>query len=259
MMLQDKTVLVTGVGAGLGRAVAAGVLRDGGRVVLGARDADKLADLATELDPSGDRVAHQATDVTDAEQCRDLAMLATSRFGGLDGVVQVAAQEVMGGITRTSDDEWQSVLTTNVVGTMHVLAAAAAAMGDGGGSFVIIGSQTFRTSSGAAQQTAYAASKGALHSAMFHAAWELGPRRIRVNMIVPSWMWGPAVQGFVRAQAERRGVSEDDVTAPIRAAMPLGEIPTVQDVAESALFLCSDRARMITGQTLFVNAGNFMT
>jgi NAD(P)-dependent dehydrogenase (short-subunit alcohol dehydrogenase family) len=258
-VLEDKTVIVTGVGAGLGHALAAGVLRDSGRVVLGARDGDKLAALAAELDPGGERVAHQATDVTDAEQCRSLVALATSRFGGVDGVVQVAAHEVMGGITRTSDDDWQQVLSTNVVGTMHVLAAAAEAMGERGGSFVIIGSQTFRTSSAAAQQTAYAASKGALHSAMFHAAWELGPKKIRVNMVVPSWMWGPAVQAFVRAQAERRGVDEDAVTAPIKAAMPLGEIPTVEDVADAAIFLCSDRARTITGQTLYVNAGNFMT
>ena len=258
VMLEGKTIVVTGVGAGLGQAVAEGVLRDGGRVVLGARSGEKLAGLAAALD-GGDRVAHQATDVTDAAQCVALAELAVSRFGAIDGVVQVAAREAMGGIGRTSHDDWHAVLETNVVGTMHVLAATTEAMGDAGGSFVIIGSQTSRTSGRAAQQTAYAASKGALHSAMFHAAWELGPRRIRVNMIVPSWMWGPAVQGFVRAQAERRGVTEDDVTAPIRAAMPLGEIPTVQDVAESAIFLCSDRARMITGQTLFVNAGNFMT
>ena len=224
-MLEDKTVVITGVGPGLGHALAAGVLRDGGRVALGARDGEKLAGLASELDPSGERVAHQPTDVTDAEQCEALVALAVSRFGTVDGVVQVAAQEVIGGITRTSDDDWQAVLTTNVLGTMHVLGAAADAMGERGGSFVIIGSQTFRTSSGAAQQTAYAASKGALHSAMFHAAWELGPKKIRVNMIVPSWMWGPAVQAFVRAQAERRGVDEDVVTAPIKAAMPLRPDP----------------------------------
>jgi NAD(P)-dependent dehydrogenase (short-subunit alcohol dehydrogenase family) len=258
-MLQDKTVVVTGVGAGLGHAIAAGVLHDGGRVVVGARDGDRLTKLASELDPGGERVAHQVTDVTEAEQCRALLELATSRFGGVDGVVQVAAHEVIGGIARTSDADWQRVLSTNVVGTMHVLAAATDAMSERGGSFVIIGSQTFRTSSGAAQQTAYAASKGALHSAMFHAAWELGPRKIRVNMVVPSWMWGPSVEAFVRAQAERRGIDEDAVTAPIKAAMPLGEIPAVEDVADAVIFLCSDRARTITGQTLYVNAGNYMT
>ena len=57
----------------------------------------------------------------------------------------------------------------------------------------------------------------------------------------------------------RRGVDEDAVTAPIKSTMPLGEIPTVENVADAAIFLCSDRARMITGQTLYVNAGNFMT
>jgi NAD(P)-dependent dehydrogenase (short-subunit alcohol dehydrogenase family) len=259
MMLEGKTVVVTGAGAGLGHAVAAAVLRDGGNVVLGARDGDRLGALADALDATGDRVAHRVTDIDDADQCRALAELAVTRFGRLDAAVQVAAREAMGGVRRTSDADWQAVLTTNVVGTMHVLAATSDAMGDGGGSFVVIGSQTFRTSSPAGQQVAYAASKGALHSAMFHAAWELGPRRIRVNTVVPSWMWGPTVAGFFQAQAERRGVTEDEVTAPIRAAMPLGEIPTVADVAEAAVFLCSERARTITGQTLYVNAGNFMT
>ena len=87
----------------------------------------------------------------------------------------------------------------------------------------------------------------------------LGPQRIRVNMIVPSWMWGPAVQQFVKFQADRRKVDETVVVAEIAAPMPLGEIPTVEDVAESVVFLCSDRSRMITGQTLYVNAGNHMT
>ena len=93
---------------------------------------------------------------------------------------------------------------------------------------------------------------------MFHLAKELGPRRIRVNMIVPSWMWGPAVQGFVAGQAQRRGVDEAQVVAEIAAPMPLGEIPTVEDVAEPR---CSSAptARTITGQSLFVNAGNHMT
>jgi NAD(P)-dependent dehydrogenase (short-subunit alcohol dehydrogenase family) len=103
---------VTGVGPGLGHALATGVLRDRGRVVIGARDGEKLARLAAELDPGGERVAHQAADVTDAEQCRSLVALAVARFGGVDGVVQVAAHEVMGGVARTSDDDWRRVLST---------------------------------------------------------------------------------------------------------------------------------------------------
>jgi len=257
--LDGKTIVVTGSGAGLGRAVASHVLRDGGNAVLAARDGPALEDLARGLDPSGEHVAARTTDIGDADQCRDLAAFSADRFGTIDGVVQIAAQEVMGGLGRTTDNDWRAVLDTNVLGTVHVMSAITEVMNGAGGSIVLIGSQTFRVSNGAMQQTAYAASKGALHSAMFHAAWELGPRRIRVNMVVPSWMWGPAVQQFVRTSAERRGVDEEVVTAPIKRAMPLGEIPTVDDVAEAVVFLSSDRARMITGQTLFVNAGNHMT
>ena len=258
-MLDGKTVVVTGVGPGLGGEVAKLVLRDGGNVVIGARNGSKLAELADGLDPSGARVAHQATDIADTEQCAALAGLALDRFGGIDGVVQVAANEIQGGLARTSDDDWAAVLAANVTGTMHVVSATVDALGEGGGSIVIIGSQTFRVAGMRAQQTAYAASKGALHAALFHQAKELGPQRIRVNMIVPSWMWGPAVQQFVKFQADRRKVDETVVVAEIAAPMPLGEIPTVEDVAESVVFLCSDRSRMITGQTLYVNAGNHMT
>ena len=258
-MLDGKTVVVTGVGRGLGGEVARLVLRDGGNVVLGARDASRLAAFAGDLDGTGDRIAHLTTDITDAEQCSALAALAVERFGGIDGVVQVAANEIQGGLARTSDEDWAAVLAANVNGTMHVVQATVDALADGGGSIVMIGSQTFRVSALRAQQTAYAASKGALHAAMFHLAKELGPRKIRVNMIVPSWMWGPAVQQFVQFSAERRGVDASVVVAEIAEPMPLGEIPTVADVAESAVFLCSDRARMITGQSLYVNAGNHMT
>jgi len=105
---------------------------------------------------------------------------------------------------------------------------------------------------------AYAASKGALLSAMFYMAKELGPDRIRVNMVVPTWMWGPPVQMYATWQAKQRGVTEAEVVAEITAGMPLGEIPADEDVAEAVLFFCSDRARMITGQSLMVNAGEVM-
>jgi NAD(P)-dependent dehydrogenase (short-subunit alcohol dehydrogenase family) len=86
---------------------------------------------------------------------------------------------------------------------------------------------------------------------------ELGPRGIRVNTVVPTWMWGPPVEGYVQWQAQERGVSPDDVIAEIAANMPLGEIPRDEDVAEAVEFLLSRRARMISGQKIFVNAGEY--
>ena len=92
-MLEDKTVIVSGVGPGLGREIATFALRDGANVVIGARTEEKLEKTAAELDPSGARIAYRATDVTDADSCRGLVEKAVERFGGLDAVVQVAAYE----------------------------------------------------------------------------------------------------------------------------------------------------------------------
>jgi NAD(P)-dependent dehydrogenase (short-subunit alcohol dehydrogenase family) len=259
MVVDGKTVVVTGVGPGLGGEVARIVMRDGGNVVLAARTGPKLEKFAAELDPTGARVAWRATDINNADDCRALMDLALERFGAVDGIVQVAAYDsFMGGLDETGDDDWREVLATNVTGTMHVVSAAAHAMGDRGGSIVLIGSQS-SVLPAVMFQLAYASSKGALTAAMFHLAKELGPRKIRVNQVVPTWMWGPPVEGYVQYASSTRGVSEDVVKAEITARMPLGEIPADEDVAEATVWLCSERARMITGQTLYVNAGEFMT
>lgn len=258
MILEGKTLVVTGVGPGLGREVARIALRDGANVVLAARRREKLEAAARELDPSGKRVALSPTDITDAAQCQKLVATAEGRFGGLDGVVQVAALDLLfGGVMEASDADWQASFATNVMGPVHVVRAAAPALERrGGGSIVLIGSQSSLYPQ--IPQAAYASAKGGLHSAMYCMAQEFGPKRIRVNSVVPTWMWGPPVQAYVDGEARRRGVPVDEVVAEIKRRFPLGEIPADEDVAEAVVFLCSDRARMITGQALLVNAGELL-
>ena len=94
MILEGKTILVSGVGPGLGREVASRVLRDGGNVVVGARKAESLESTAKELDPSGARILAHSFDITDEEACRGIVAAAEERFGRLDGIAQVAAAEV---------------------------------------------------------------------------------------------------------------------------------------------------------------------
>lgn len=258
MILEGKTLVVSGVGPGLGREVARIALRDGANVVLGARRREKLEAAARELDPSGKRVAIAPTDITDAAQCQTLVATAVERFGGLDAVAQVAALDLLfGGVMEASDDDWRASFATNVIGPIHLVRAAAPALERrGGGSIVLIGSQSSFYPQ--IPQAAYASAKGGLHSAMFGMAKEFGPKRIRVNSVVPTWMWGPPVQAYVDGEAKRRGVPVAEVVGEIKRRFPLGEIPADEDVAEAVVFLCSDRARMITGQALFVNAGELM-
>lgn len=256
-VLQDKVVLVSGAGVGLGREIAAAAVRDGARVVLGARKEDNLRAIAEEVDPGGERVAYQSTDMTKPEQCERLVGVAVEKFGGLDAVVNVAARPAFGGLDGADLGQWRKVLDTNVMGTLQMTQAALPALKDGGGSVVLIGSQSMFKPQLPEGEAAYAIAKGALHAAMWQLAYELGPHKIRVNTVVPTWMWGPPVQFYVKYQAEQRGVGEEQVVGELTANMPLGKIPADEDVAEAVVFFASDRSRMVTGQTLFVNAGEY--
>ncbi|MDH4168772.1 MAG: SDR family oxidoreductase [Acidimicrobiia bacterium] len=257
-MLENKTIAVIGVGPGLGGEVATGAVRDGANVVIAARTEAKLIELADQLDPSGARVHPCRIDVADPDAGQTLVEAATDRFGGIDALVQVAAVDsVMGGVLGTDLDAFESTYRVNVAGPLRIIQAVAPVMEQGGGgSVVLIGSQSAHLAQ--ILQTAYAASKGAMESAMVHLAAELGPLGIRVNTVIPTWMWGPPVQAYVQWQAGERDVPEDDIKAEIMSRMVLDRIPADEDVAEAALFFCSDRARSITGQSLMVNAGEIM-
>jgi NAD(P)-dependent dehydrogenase (short-subunit alcohol dehydrogenase family) len=259
MILQGKTVIVSGVGPGLGGEVARLALRDGANVVIGARNPVKLEAIAKQIDPAGQRVAAHAFDITDAAACESLVAFAEKRFGGVDALVQVAAFDaVFGTLATTKADDWRRVMEVNVIGTTQLCRAAVPALEKrGGGALVLIGSQSYAHPPDT-PQLAYAASKGALMSAMFHMAKELGPKKIRVNTVVPTWMWGPPVQGYVEWQARERKVDSSVVKAEIERKFPIGEIPADEDVAEVAVLFCSDRMRMVTGQFLRVDGGEKM-
>ncbi|HEY8527935.1 MAG TPA: SDR family oxidoreductase [Acidimicrobiales bacterium] len=257
MIVEGKTIVVSGVGAGLGREVAAAALRDGANVVLGARTAASLEKIAGELDPGGERLAWRATDITDRDQCAALAATAIERFGRIDGLVNCAALDsIFGGLEDADWDEWRRAVDVNLLGTMQMTQAALPGLKQRGGSIVLIGTQSVHRCQ--VPQLAYAATKAGLLGAMTHLVSELGPHRIRVNVVTPSWMWGPPVEAYVNMTAQARGVEPEAVVGEITAGMPLGEIPTDGDVAEAALFFLSDRSRMITGQTLLVNAGEYL-
>ncbi|MBK7951859.1 MAG: SDR family oxidoreductase [Deltaproteobacteria bacterium] len=258
MLVKDKTVVVVGVGPGLGSEVAAAALRDGANVVVAARRKDELAEAAKSLDPSGKRILAVPTDVTDDAQCNAL-MEAAVKFGRLDAVVLVAAMDrAFGGLENTNPADWATCVSVNVMGAAFICRAASKQMKKtGGGSLVLIGSQSMWYPP-MAPQIAYAASKGGLLSAMYHMVHELGPQKIRVNMVIPTWMWGPPVEGFVKGEAKRQGVSEDVIIQSITKNMPLGEIPKDDDVANACMFFCSDYSRMVTGETLLVNAGEIL-
>ena len=258
MILEGKTVLVTGVGGGLGRECASAALREGANVVIAARSADVLEATAAELDPTGGHVSAHVTDITDAESCDALVAHALDRFGSVDALAQVAAYEnVWGGLHDLRFEAWRKAFETNVLGALTVLRPVARAMQAGdGGSVVLIGSQSMFQP--ALPQSGYAASKGALLSTMYYLADELGADNIRVNMVVPSWMWGPNVEMYVNGTATNQGVEPAEVLEGIAGRFPLRRMTEDGEVADVAVFFASDYAKAVTGQHLMVNSGEMM-
>jgi NAD(P)-dependent dehydrogenase (short-subunit alcohol dehydrogenase family) len=253
-LLEDKVVIVSGVGPGLGRAIAQAAGRDGARVVLAARNEAYLKEVADTL-PDALPVP---TDITDPEQCSRLVDAAVNHYGGLDAVVNSAFQP---GDLKTFEKSdlarWRNLFEVNTFGALQVTQAAVPALrARGRGAVVFVNSMVIRKT-GAIAEGGYAATKGALFAAARVLAHELGPDRIRVNSVVPGWMWGPNVQAYVDYMAQKRGVEPEVVKAEINAPMALPEIPTSDEVAEAVIFLASDRASAITGQTLDVNGGEY--
>jgi NAD(P)-dependent dehydrogenase (short-subunit alcohol dehydrogenase family) len=259
MILDGKVIAVVGVGPGLGREVVRLALRDGARVALGARTAARCEEAAGALDPGGDRTLAAAVDVDDQGSVDAFVAAAVARFGRLDGVAVVAANvTTITEATGIDDDVWRASFETNVLGPLHVSRAVRAGFeAAGGGALVFVGTQAaYDPKPGMA---AYGVTKAGTQIGLVHyLARELGAARVRVNCVETSWMLGPLVQGYMEMMAKDQGVTAAEVVAGIAAGWPIPDMPLDEDVAESIVFLLSDRARMITGQTLRVNAGEHL-
>ncbi len=257
--LEGKNVLISGVGRGLGREVAEVALREGARVALGARSTDVVADIATELDGTGERAVALRLDVSKPDACAQFAAEAAGRLGKVDALINLAALDaVIGGLDGADWDSWHQMFEVNVFGAMYLVDAAIPHFAQLGGAIVFVGSQTMYLPPPRLPQAGYAASKAAVIGAMRHLTIELGRRGIRINSVAPGWMWGPAVEGYVQYRAQKTGVTEEEAKAEITDQLPLKEMASDTDVAEAIVFLASDRARGITGQSLLVNAGEYM-
>ncbi len=258
-MLEGKVVLVAGVGEGLGRETAEVAFREGARVVLGARRFEVVEQVADSLDGTRQRALPVRLDVTDQQACADFAAAAVEAYGQVDVLVNLAAfDSVFGGVEGADWDGWRQMIEVNLFGSLFMVEACLPHFPDRGGAVVFVGSQTMFDPPARMPQAGYAASKGAVLGAMRHMTHELGRRHIRVNNVAPGWMWGPPVEGYVKYRAQKNNVPEEEVLAELTKTMPLGEMATDGDVAEAIIFLASERAHGITGQSLLVNAGEYM-
>jgi NAD(P)-dependent dehydrogenase (short-subunit alcohol dehydrogenase family) len=257
MLLKDKVAIVSGVGPGLGRATALALAREGAAVGLAARTEARVREVADEIEAMGGRALPVATNIADPDQCRRIADATAVEFGGLDVLVNSAFRGDPNQAFEDVDlEKWRKVYDVNVFGSLHLTKAALPHLkARGGGSIVFVNSMSARKIR--LNEGGYASSKGALLTAAQVLAKELGQYQIRVNSVVPGWIWGPNVQTYVDWQVAERGITAEEAVAEIEQDIPLGFIPPQEDVAEAIVFFASDMAKVITGQSLDVNGGEY--
>lgn len=254
--MAGRVALVVGAGPGIGRACALALGGAGSDVVVAARRAQPLTDLAAEVArTTGRAVEPIVADLADPSSCAAAVSRSVERFGGLDVLVTVAAAGGGGtDVDRADWDDWRHAFEVNVIGTLEASRCAARSMAArGGGAIVHVG--TFGTRTLPARQAAYTATKQAMLAASRTLARELGSDGVRVNAVSPGYTTGDNLDALVAAVAARTGQSPSDVSAGLARTAALGRHVDPDDIAEAVLFLCSDRARSITGVELPVTAG----
>lgn len=255
MLLAGKTCIVSGVGPGLGKEIALAFAREGADVALGARTESYLAEVQAEIESLGRRAVYAPTDITDSAQCDRLVDTAQRAFGRVDVLVNNAfAIDPFVPFESVDLDQWRAVLDVTLFGGLELVRGVTPLMKDqGGGSIVFVNSMLIRKILVA--QGGYTIAKGALVTAAHVLAKELGAYKIRVNSIVPGWMWGPNVQAYLQILAAESGRTEQSHYDEVAAQIPLGRIPTDEECADAAVFFASDLSSVITGQSLDVNGG----
>jgi NAD(P)-dependent dehydrogenase (short-subunit alcohol dehydrogenase family) len=239
LRLDGRRFIVVGAGLGIGRQTAHALSEAGARLACVDVEADRARDVAAEV--GGVAVVGDATRRADAEQVFDAA---TGALGGLDGVVDIVGMARYATLLDVDDDEWDwhfDVVLRHAYLTVQLGGRRLAA--GSGGALAFVASVSGLTS--APRHAAYGAAKAALMSLVRSAAVELGPAGVRVNAVAPGVVWTPRVSAMLGEEGRARNV----------ANTPLRRVALPADIAAALLFLCSDLASYVTGQTLVVDGG----
>ena len=257
MLLDGKVAIVSGIGPGMGRDISLALAEQGADIVLGGRTESKLEGVAKEVEALGRRALPVRCDVVDPDACIELADRAAAELGGVDILVNNAfhggdAKSVLDADLRA----WRDVIDINLFGALHMTRAVVPHMEERGKGYIVM-INTMSTERIQAHFGSYTASKSALKGVSRTLARELGPKGIRVNAIHPGYIWGDSVEWYFNHQAEKRGVTFQEVYDEVASETCLGYLPSSEEIAGAVVFFASDLAKAVTGQSIGVNAGHW--
>jgi len=243
--LRDRVVVVTGAASGMGRAIARAADREGARLVLSDLDADRLKATAGEL--SGE-ARHLRADVTRLPDIEAVFALAEREFGGVDGLVTCAGIITTSPSLEVTVEEWDRVFAVNARGTFFTIQAALRRMiPRGQGRIVTIGSDSYKLGGGRIANIPYAATKGAVVTLTKGFARALVGTGVRINCVNP----GPC-------DTPMHAPLTPEQRTMLAGRIPLGRMAQPEEIANAVLFLLSDAASFVYGESFNVDGGVLM-
>ena len=244
MLLENKIAVVTGAGRGIGRGIALALAREGAMVVVNYNGSKERAEeVVRTIEEAGGKAAAIQCNISDFEAAKEFFANVVKEYGRIDILVNNAGITKDNLMMKMSEEEFQSVIQTNLAGTFHgVKFVTRPMMKQRQGRIINIASVSGVI--GNMGQANYSASKAGVIGLTKAAAKELASRNITVNAVAP---W------FVAT--EMTDVLSDSVKEAAVATIPLGRFGEVEDIAETVVFLASDKAKYITGQVICVDGG----
>jgi len=244
--MTNRTAFVTGASRGIGRACALALAAAGGRVVVAARQTEKLEEVAGEIRAAGREAFVVCIDLSSQESIKEAFAKAAKEFGRIEILVNNGGMTRDGLVLRMKRDDWDSVLQTNLSGAFFCVQQVLPGMiRERWGRIVNISSVVGEA--GNAGQVNYAASKAGLIGMTKALAQEVASRNVTVNAVAP---------GFIETDMTAKLNEETKIKA--LQSVPLGRMGKAEDIAAAVRFLCSDEANYITGHVLDVNGGMYM-
>ncbi len=250
LVLKNKVALVTGASRGIGKGIADGLAAEGCHVAICARNAEELERSAEELRSHGGKVLPVATDITDREKISAMLIQIRESLGPVDILVNNVGGNRRKEFHETTDEDWESLIDLNFKAHIHLSRKVVTEMKKRRSGSILFISSIFGREAGGPGLSIYNSTKSALISLAKIMAIELAGDGIRVNSIAPGSIRFPGGSWDRRVKENPEAMAEF-----VAKELPLGRFGTVEEVANLAVFLASERASLITGSCINVDGG----
>ena len=245
--LRNRTAIITGAASGIGRAIALLFAKHGARIAI----LDLVpGDSVEQIEAAGGTAVFVPCDVTRQLDVGDAFAVVQDRFGALDILVNSAGVAAIGTVEQTEEDDFDRVYDVNVKGVYNCLRAGVRAMKGRGGAILNIASVASVV--GIPDRFAYSMSKGAVLTMTYSVACDYVQHGIRCNAVAPGRVHTPFVDGYLAKTYPGR---EQEMFDKLSRTQPIGRMGEPREIAELALFLCSDAAAFITGSNYAIDGG----